>query len=147
MQWMSKVWYRKPVFWGLLFWILDKRWFFPLILMYLIYTCNIKVKDSMEFLVWVGKTRNTLCTWKLHFSKKQILQIPLLCLIWIGLFQRGETQGKSSVTLLAIKRIKKSFQMMYCLKLFLKWHWEYKVLFLLSRNISLFPVHKYYLRY
>ena len=36
--------------------------FFQLILICLIYTCNIKVKKSMEFLVWVGKTRSTQCT-------------------------------------------------------------------------------------
>ena len=42
------------------FWKPDDRWFFQLILICLIYTCNIKVKKSMDFLVWVGKTRGTL---------------------------------------------------------------------------------------
>ena len=54
--------YRKSVFWGLLFWNPDDRWFFQLILICLMYTCNIKVKKSMDFLVWFGKNRNTLCS-------------------------------------------------------------------------------------
>ena len=44
------------------FWKPDDRCFFQLILICLIHNCNIKVKKSMDFLVWVGKTRSTL--WK-----------------------------------------------------------------------------------
>ena len=43
------------------FWKPDDKWFFQLILIFLLYTCNIKVKKSMDFLVWVGKSRSTLC--------------------------------------------------------------------------------------
>ena len=42
------------------FWNPDDRRFFQLILICLIYTCNIKVKKSMDFLDWVGKTWNKL---------------------------------------------------------------------------------------
>ena len=35
--------------------------FFQLILIFIIYNCNIRVKKSMDFFVWVGKTRGTLC--------------------------------------------------------------------------------------
>ena len=43
------------------FWNPDDRWFFQLILICFIYICNMKVKKSMDFLVWVEKTRNALC--------------------------------------------------------------------------------------
>ena len=51
---------KKLVFWGLLFWKPDDRYFFQLILISLTYSYNTKVKKSMDFLVWVGKTRGTL---------------------------------------------------------------------------------------
>ena len=43
------------------FWKPDGRWFFQLILICFIHTYNIKVKNPMDFLVWVGKIRSTLC--------------------------------------------------------------------------------------
>ena len=62
-----KFYYRKSVLWGLLFWKPDNRCFFQLILIFLMYTCNIKVKKSMDFLLWVGKTRKTLCDTSAYF--------------------------------------------------------------------------------
>ena len=48
--------------------------FFQLILNSFAHNYNIKVKKSMEFLVWVRKRRSTLCVmakklFNLHFSK------------------------------------------------------------------------------
>ena len=67
-----KFYYRKSVLWGLLFWKPDDRCLFQLILICLMYNCKIKVKRSMHFLVWVEKTRGTLCADRL-FSTQWIL--------------------------------------------------------------------------
>ena len=47
------------------FWKPDDRWFFQLNLICLMYNCNIRVKKSMDFFVWVEKPRSAL--WLSYF--------------------------------------------------------------------------------
>ena len=60
------------------FWKPDDRWFYQLILICLVHTCNVKVKKSMDFLVWVGKTRGTL--WLTNIKK--VMSTHTFCIIF-----------------------------------------------------------------